>query len=336
MDGTGGDPVKPVAVLGATGAIGGRFVEVVAGDGRAPVRALVHRWWHTGRIARFPIELCSAPTLTADTQIDDLAAVLDGAGAAVSLVDGPDLGPEAGTALVGGCARAGIHRLVHVGCATATGRRRAFEDALLAAGDESGVEVAVVAAGLVYGPFTQAGAHEPLDLVRRGRVAVGAGSAPCPLVYVDDLVEAAWAAAAREERTHGRFLALGPAPVTWVDLYEAFGDIVDRAGAAVLPDDELAALAASDPADLAELRWPPEPSTSQRAVRSLRRRVGLSVEARTPRRRLVVPSPDVLAIRSSPVEPDAVPATALGWSPVVPFEEGMRRTAAYLRWAEPA
>ena len=115
--------MTPVAVLGATGAVGGRFVEVVAGEGRAPVRALVHRWWHTARLVRVPVALREVAT----TDADGFASPLAGCEVAVSFIDGPDAEATVAAALVEGCTRAGVGRLVHLGClgsfgAVTTGR----------------------------------------------------------------------------------------------------------------------------------------------------------------------------------------------------------------------
>lgn len=336
VDGVGGHPVKPVAVLGATGTIGGRIVEIVAGEERAPVRALIHRWWHTGRIARFPIELRGAPTIEALAAPDELADALDGCDVAISAISGTGLDADAAEALIDGSRRAGLRRLVQVGCLGAAGTAgAAFEKRLLAAGSAIGVDVVVLGAPLVLGPFMQAGAHEPQRLVARGRVAVAESGNACHFVYVDDLVEAVWAAAVHDGPLHGRLVATGPAPTTWADFYDAFGSLIDRPGAVVLPDTEVASLAAAPPEIRDELRWPPVPTAGSRLVRKLRRRAGLTTQPGPTRRRLVVPEPAVLAARRTPVDPSLTPATSIGWTPVVDFAEGMRRTAAYLAWAEP-
>ena len=339
VDGVGGHPVKPVAVLGATGAIGGRIVEIVAGEERAPVRALIHRWWHTGRIARFPIELRGAPTVEALAPPDELAAALDGCDVAISAISATGLDVEAAEALVSGGRRAGLRRLVQIGCLGAAGAAggagAAFENGLLTAGSAAGLDVVVVGAPLVLGPFMQAGAHEPQRLVARGRVAVAESGNACHFVYVDDLVEAMWAAAVHDAPLHGRLVATGPAPTTWADFYDEFGSLIDRPGAVVLPDAEVAELAAQAPGVRDELHWPPVPSVGSRLVRKVRRRAGLSTQPGPVRRRLVVPEPAVLAARRSPVDPTLTSAISIGWTPVVDFAEGMRRTAAYLAWAEP-
>lgn len=355
VDGLGGNPlVRPVAVLGATGAVGGRFVEIVAGEGRSPVRVLLHRWWHTARVVRFPVDLRDASAGDADA----FAGQLDGCVAAISFVDGADADAALAESLVEGCARAGVDRLVHLGCLGSFGavtegrldegsdpprpagrtaaRRWAFEQALLRAGDRAGLPVVVVVAPLVYGPFTEQGAHVPHAEVERGRVAIARGSGPCHLVFVDDAVEAMWAAATAPGHVHGRVLINGPSSITWPAFFGAFESIVGRPGVVVLPDEELAALAQADPAVRAELRWPPPPSTGRRVVGAIARRTVRRGSIPTRRRRLVVPDADELAARAARVEvPLDRAAAVLGWTPSVDFDEGMRRTEAYLRWADP-
>ncbi|WP_426570985.1 NAD-dependent epimerase/dehydratase family protein [Aquihabitans sp. McL0605] len=350
MDDLGSPLVTRVAVLGGTGAIGGRFVEVVAGQDRAEVEVLVHRWWHTARVLRYAVGLHDAPPLDDGTEPEAFAAVLAGCDAAVSFVDGPGVRASTAAALVIGCARAGVPRLVHLGALRpsdaggpvaarpdeAGARREAFEQALVAAGAEAGVEVTVVAAPLVYGPFTREGAIHLRDQVERGRVAVARGSGPCHLIYVDDVVEAVWAAASGPPRSSGRIPVSGPGPITWVELFEAFGQVVGRPAVAVLPDDELDALAAIESGARAEVRWPARPGTAHRLLRAVDRRTLRRAAPLPARRRLVVPSAAELAPRRAHLDvPLGRAAAELGWAPVVGFDEGMRRTEAYLRWADP-
>lgn len=348
----------PVAVLGATGAVGGRFVEVVAAETRAPLRLLVHRWWHTARVVRFPVQLRDVTATAAMSATDLVADAVEGCSSLVSFVDGPAADPALATALVDACARAGIRRLVHLGCVGSFGaapegrldervdparppgpaaaRRWAFEQALLESGSGRDVEVVVVAVPLVYGPFTDAGAHRPHDQVERGRVAVARGSGPCHLIYVDDVVEAMWAAVHAPGSVRGRVFATGPAPITWPEFFAAFEAVVGRPGVAVLADDDLAALVHADPAVRADLRWPPPPGTARRLAGALARRTIGTRAASPPRRRLVLPDPDTLVERSRHVEiPLDRAAAVLGWAPAVDLDEGMRRTSAYLRWADP-
>jgi len=354
VDGVGDDPlVRTLAVLGATGAVGGRFVEIVAGEGRAPIRALVHRWWHTARVVRFPVELRPSPAADAAAW----AQALDGCGAAVSFVDGPEADGALAEALVDGCARAGLDRLVHLGCLGSFGavteglldedidparpsdavaaRRWEFERSLLRAGASVGLEVMVVTSSLIYGPFTEQGAHVPRDQVEQGRVALARSGGPCHLIYVDDVIEAVWAAVSLAQPVHGRIFVSGPEPLTWPAFFGAFESIVGRPGVAVLDDGDLAALMKVDVDQLAELRWPP-PVTGPRVVAAIQRRTVRRGAVAPERRRLVLPAPEELAARAARVEVPLDRATAvLGWKPTVDFAEGMRRTSAYLRWADP-
>ncbi len=352
------NPDRAVGVLGVTGAVGGRFVEVVSGEGRAPIRALVHRWRHTARPDRFPVDLRDISIADDVLRVEALTSSLDGCAAAVSFIDGPEAVPALAESLAEGCARGGVDRLVHLGCLSSFGvaaggrldetvapprptgaaaaRRWAFEQALLAAGARFGLDVTVVTASLIYGPFTNEGAHVPLRQVDRGRVAIARTSGPCHVIYVDDVVEAVWAAVASPEPVHGRVFATGPAPISWQDFYDGFGPIVGRPATAVLSGGQLSEMTRLDPAARDQLRWPPAPGRAKRAVRGVLRRASGGRVATPVQRWLVLPDDDELVARTADVEVPLDRASALlGWAPVVGFDEGMRRTQAYLRWSDP-
>jgi nucleoside-diphosphate-sugar epimerase len=129
----------------------------------------------------------------------------------------------------------------------------------------------------------------------------------------------------------------GPAPVSWADLFGSFEPLVGRPTVAVLPDHELSALVAAAEVGAPAVRWPPVPGRAQRVPAAIARRVRPGAVAPPARRWLVLPSAKELAHRAvdepvSLVETEA----ALGWRPVVSFDEAVRRTTAYLRWADPA
>lgn len=353
-----------MAVLGATGALGGRFVELAAGRHATPVRAIVHRWWHTARIARLPVELGDLGDATEAGVVGSVptaagvAAALEGCRAAVSFVDGPDAGAATAEAIVAGCVRAGMRRLVHLGCLGSYGavvagrldedvdpaeppgaeaaRRWAFEQALLSSGRTADLEVVVVAVPLVYGPHARQGTVRLRDQVAHGRVALAEGSGRCHVIAVDDAVDAAWAALAAPGPLTGRIFATGPSATTWVELYRGFERIVGRPGVAVLPDDELASLVAEAAAGAPEPRWPAVPSASRRVVGAVARRVRPGAAPVPVRRRLVLPDALELAARFVDVDvPIGRAASLLGWTPAVDLDEGLRRAESYLRWVEP-
>ena len=167
-------------------------------------------------------------------------------------------------------------------------------------------------------------------------MAIARGSGACHVVYVDDVVEAVWAAVVSSGSVHGRHLVTGPAPLTWQELYDAFEPIVGRPATAVFPDREVDALARLDPDVRNALRWPPLPGLATRVVQGVGRRLVPGSFPVPLNRWLVVPPPEVLAARAADVSiPLERTAATLGWTPRVDFEEGMRRTAAYLRWSDP-
>lgn len=169
-----------------------------------------------------------------------------------------------------------------------------------AAGEQ---EVAIVRPGDIYGPGSRPWTLLPLELMRARRMILPAGGRGIHSpVYVDDVVEGILAAATVPAAA-GRVITLsGGAGVTTADYFGRLGRIAGLAAPAVPTAVALAGAVALDRA--ARLRGRPNELTPD-AVRYLAERRG------------------TYGIETA--------RTLLGWRPKVDLDDGMDRTAAWLR-----
>lgn len=161
----------------------------------------------------------------------------------------------------------------------------------------TGLELAVVRPAMVYGPRSTAWAVRMCRAVCQGKpVLVGDGSGHFHPVYVDDLVEALLACAARPEAA-GQAFNVSDEPVTWREYAGYFAELCGREPRSIPL--WLARLMAA----VSELPGVDLPVDRTRLLQATNRVVFSTEKART----------------------------ELDWSPEVGLDEGMARTAAWLR-----
>jgi nucleoside-diphosphate-sugar epimerase len=222
---------------------------------------------------------------------------------------------------------------------------------------EKGLSVAVVQPTVVYGPFASTWTTKPLTQLKTGRVIlVNGGTGLCNAVYVDDVVTALLLTAT-EPRAHGEaFLVSGEAPVTWREFYGTYESMLGQAATVSMSEAEaLAFYNGEGPKSLlSEIR--------RVATRELGRResvirdrlavnpVGRSALAVADRFSLL---PKSTQTAPAPLEPPIHPLPPakitfssaktrvridkarrlLGYTPAYSFDEGMRLTGEWARWA---
>ena len=159
----------------------------------------------------------------------------------------------------------------------------------------------VIRPGAVYGPASVPWTLRPLELAKSGRLVVpGRGDGVMLPLYIDDLVEAV--ELALDAGTPGRaYTVWDGEPVSFGDYFDRIGAIAGSGPARRVPRPVLSALARTMEA-IAALRGRP-PEFSARAVTFIDRRG--TVSNRRAREEL-------------------------GWEPAVRFEDGMKRTEAWL------
>ena len=363
-------PGTTVAVTGATGFIGGRLVERLAGN-KAEVTCFV-------RGANAGMRLHRAGARMLELDLADAEAVR-GALEEIEVVfhlayDWGDAGwnERALRALIAGCRANGCRRLVHVSsfavydipdggemtestsANTATSgyahTKIALETALLAAVRDHHLPAAILQPTIVYGPYSRPWTLDPVDMLRHGKVILpDSGEGVCNAVYVDDVVSAMILAAQRPEAIGQRYLVSGPAPVTWKEFYEGIAKMVGARGPEFRP---AAAIEQANRKSASVLGRVTDPERLVRRVANIgpaRKLVkaGLRVLPgglrQSAHHRLFgpvnqrpgfehLPNPDHLHfLQGRSVIGSAKAKAELGYAPAFGFEQGLVPTARYLK-----
>jgi len=245
-----------IAVIGAAGAIGSRFVERIALAGRGGrVVGVVRSWSSAVALARYGVELRKA-----DVELGSagLIEALTGVEAVVDLTypkrsDAPKdrerLAAQMATSVVEAARAVGARRLVHLGSISSYGplaepvhgesspsrppradgygrAKLAATETVLAAARKLGLEAIVLEPTVVYGPGTGWSAGT-LGQLARGRIVLPEpGDGNCPAVYLDDVCRAIEAAlGAGSEACGRRYLVRGVEQILWEEFFAAHGEI---------------------------------------------------------------------------------------------------------------
>lgn len=328
------------AITGAGGFIGSRLITRWAELGLAGHRALVRRPESAQALRAQGCDVVQADLL----QPASLEAALAGCDAVVHLAHG-DRGPEAMRNLLAAMAKAGVRRLVHVSTmsvhgpdpgpeaeheATATIGRygndycdsKAEQEELAWAAHRSGaLRCVVLRPTVVYGPGS-AFVTQVVEQARQGEVSwFDEGRGLCNAVYVDDVCAAIEAALQHPEAEGEAFFVNADQAVPWRRFIEAFAAGVEPAPRFVnLSSAEAIAYWAQRPAVA-----PP----SGLAARVWRKLARAFAPAPAP-----APFPPLGRVQRETIRitfSNAKARAALGWAPAVDFDEGVRRTRAWLR-----
>lgn len=234
-----------------------------------------------------------------------------------------------------------------------------------------GVRAAIVQPTTVYGPFVQVWTQSVIDRLKKGRIVlVNGGDGLCNAVYVDDVVTGTLLAATREEAVGEDFLISGPEPVTWWRFYEGFGQLfggldaveltlaeaelryarqqrAQRAGSVfgelmrIVRDDKNVRRRIRHTREVAALVDTAKhmlPETVQRRLRAPKRPRQMPLAAApavtVPERPLLLPTADQAKFMAAKTRFRIDKARwLLGYEPQFDFNQGMRITAAWARWA---
>lgn len=320
---------KKALVTGATGFIGGRLAERLAREAGARVTGTGRDLEKAAALEGLGVRLRRADLLDFRRmrELVEGQEVVFHVAAWLSRRHGNDemawpLNVFATLELVRAAATAGVSRLVHVSSIAAYGppegpvmdegrpvdpaqsaaygatKAEGEQRALVLAG-ELGLALSVVRPGMVYGPGSYGWSVRMLRLVQRGVPLIfGKGDGHAHPVYVDNLVDGMMLAATRPEAA-GKAFNFVDEPVTWREWFGAYGAMAGREPVAL-------------PFWLA--------------------RLGFVVAAHLPLGLSIRVSDRLLGYYTSKtVYPTAKAERLLGYGARVGFEEGMRRTEAWLR-----
>jgi nucleoside-diphosphate-sugar epimerase len=223
----------------------------------------------------------------------------------------------------------------------------------------------------VYGPFAPAWGANVIERMKRQRVILlNGGDGVCNAVYIDDLIEAMLLSAIAPERALGQaFLISGARPVSWREFYGAFEKILGGPRTVVMSTAEAEAYLAEKEREAAPkslfkmvrsdqdfrrlIRNSREVSALKSALQQLPAAVknGLKRVVKGPPKPQVAATPGAYTTTTpeDPVEKAGAFAIQLyrskavvaidkardllGYDPQYEFDEGMRLTEAWARWA---
>jgi len=230
--------MKPLAVMGASGFVGVRLVEMFHLSGRAPVRPIVHRPASLAALARFQLD----PRLANYADPAALAKALEGCDTLVHLATADaNVIREMTTPVYEAAARAGVRRIVFTSSASVHGQAPApgstersplprhhlfpynaakadAEKRLLAARANGSVELVILRPGIVWGPRSR-WVTDTIHAARAGTFGwLNGGRGLINPIYVDNLVHAIDRAC--DAKVDGEiFLLNDPEPATWREFF---------------------------------------------------------------------------------------------------------------------
>lgn len=356
-----------VLVTGATGFIGGRLVEKLILEQGAPVRALVKNFARASRIARFDLEM--VPGGIADKEAVDRA--VQGCDVVFNCAhdfNRPLNNLEGARALAESCVRHGVRRLVHlssisvyeplpdheldesaasVPCGWAyPDNKLAGEQLLLEYARSQGLPTVVLQPTIVYGPFSRPWTLSPIMKLRSGRVVLPSDrEGRCNAVYIDDVVDAMFLAAERDEAVGERFLISGPDSVTWHEFWATYERMLGTQSLVFMTTPEIEAansrqghvgsklrLLRQDPRRL--LQWAPLRNAYETArTRFISDRFANRAKKSLPTS-LYVPNEVQLALYRALATVNIRKARRLlGYDPAFDFKRGMNLTQQFVAWA---
>lgn len=230
-----------VAIIGAGGFVGARFLEMATRSGVTDLVPIVRTYRSVGRSAHLGV----AHRLADASRPDSLRAALDGCGVVINLTTGyaGDILPIMRNVYAAAVA-VGARLLVHMSTAAVYGqverpdlpddapprldhwmpyaRQKGLAENFLRERMRDGrLAIVVLRPGLVWGPGSRWVLGPAGELLRGSAYLVRGGAGICNLTYVDNLVHSISAAVAHPAPTPGFFHIRDNEQVTWREYYTA-------------------------------------------------------------------------------------------------------------------
>jgi nucleoside-diphosphate-sugar epimerase len=364
---------KTVLVTGATGFIGSRLVQWLHEVEGARVVALVHQFKNASKLSRFPVELRRGDMLDQDSLAAAVKGCDLIVHAAVTFAGSAEVNRrttvEGARNLCAAALAAGIKRVVYLSTisvygdtppgqldlstpcnpADAYGRNKLDAEGVFQAFAQQGLSPVILRLPVVYGPWAFWSDY-PVGQLARGRVILPEGGGLCNALYVDDAVRAVVAGLTHTAGAPpATCLISGPAPVTWKTYYEEHGKAL-RGNPPEILELPLRAIRKAGRTPWYLRVW----SVRQEARifmripgawkvagflwpygQKLARKAGLLAPDGAPPPPVDVwPHPAHTGLMSAQSRIDGMTSgSAIGFTPVVGFAEGMERTRRWLAWA---
>ncbi|MGB5135687.1 MAG: NAD(P)-dependent oxidoreductase [Prochlorococcaceae cyanobacterium] len=353
-----------IAVLGASGFVGSRLLEMFHLTGYATLRPVVRNYSSLARLARFDLDWRIAD---ARDQVA-LAAALEGCDAVVNLVvANPDVIVKNATATYLAAQAAGVKRMVFMSSASVHGQapaagtdeasplhtrhRFAYNNAKVRAERElarcrrrGSLELVILRPGIVFGPRSRWVTDLADQLLSDRAYLIDEGQGICNSIYVDNLIEAIQLALTVPSADGEVFLVGDRERVSWLDFTSpiATGLGIDLIRVARLSPppfrrgrfETIEAVRVSRPvqAMLPIVPWPLK-KAAKGAIRALSEPPNPS-----PWRLAEPPAPQVTEemaeLQSCRVQlPWLKAERQLGYQAKVSFAEGMQRSLGWLKFA---
>ncbi len=357
---------KKIAVVGASGFIGSRLVELFHLRGLCQVVPIVRGVSGLSRLSRFELDWRLADA----RQTEGLAKALAGCEAVVHSVVGDARVIEAvAAAILPAAAQAGVRRVVYLSTASVHGQNPApgtSEESTLSDQQEVGynnakvraewtlvedssrhaVELIMLRPSIVFGPRDRWISILASELEAGTAWLINQGEGICNTIYVDNLVHAIRLALEAPKVAVGQAYLVGDAEsVTWRQLYERTTDLLGFRREAIqhIPVPTFPARTTLDRLD--SLRASP---AAQRLIAKIPNQVKSvakgAIKGICP---LVLPNPWELPITPGPATsremvllqqcrcrlPTDKARRLLQYEPPVSFAEGLVRTLAWLEWS---
>jgi nucleoside-diphosphate-sugar epimerase len=235
-----------VAVLGASGFIGTRIVEMFTLNELAEVRPVVRNYSSLARLSRFNLDSRVADAFDQKA----LESAFEGCDVAVYAVAG-SVETILGTLVpvYQAAQQAGVRRLIYLSTASVHGQDpKPGTDEGSALSDQQSlpynnakvraernlrelrsggnVEVVILRPGIVFGPRSSWITRFADDLLMGKAALLNHGQGICNSIYVDNLVHAIYLAATKPAVDHQVFLVGDQEQVAWADLYRPIADVL--------------------------------------------------------------------------------------------------------------
>ena len=353
-----------IAVLGASGFVGSRLLELFHLTGSATLHPVVRNYSSLARLARFDLDWKIADARDQAA----LTTAFEGCDAVVNLVAAnPDVIVENATASYLAAQAAGVKRMVFMSSASVHGQAPApgtdetsplhshhrfaynnakvrAERALIRCRKSSSVELVILRPGIVFGPRSRWVSDIADQLLSDRAYLINEGQGICNSIYVDNLLEAIQLALTIPAADGETFLVGDRERVTWLDFYSriasGLGLDLSRAARVGAPQfqagifDIIDGVRTSKPV---QALLPVVPGALKQAAKGAIQAVSAPPRP-SPWRLRAAPAPDVTEemtqLQLCSVQLPWVKAERiLGYQAKISFAEGMQRSLGWMQFA---